>query len=123
MSDQQASGNHFSAHTHTNPKEHCKAITTRGRKVVGSDVGKKLQVEKEVLNRKEGDNGKFVVKESGGEKNKRESVNTEKEKKSGGEEKESKRDEIPQIKSLPYPPNPSKKDSMHASLTYLKTTD
>ena len=42
LSDQQASSNHFSAHTYTNPKEHCKAITTRGGKVVGSDVGKNL---------------------------------------------------------------------------------
>ena len=77
ISDQQASNNHFSAYTHTNPKEHCKTITTRGGKVVGSDVGKNLQVKEEVLNRKQGDNSELVVKESEGENNKRESVNTE----------------------------------------------
>ncbi|XP_020206915.1 uncharacterized protein LOC109791958 [Cajanus cajan] len=33
------SGGPFSANTKTNPKEHCKAITTRSWKVVGADVG------------------------------------------------------------------------------------
>ena len=44
---------------------------------MGSDVGKNLQVKEEVLRRKEGDNGELIVKESKGENNKRESVNTE----------------------------------------------
>jgi len=46
LADQQ--GNQFSANTQTNPKEHCKSITTRSGKVVGEDIGDNLVVEEEV---------------------------------------------------------------------------
>ncbi|XP_047166272.1 uncharacterized protein LOC124835393 [Vigna umbellata] len=40
LSDQQAG--HFSANTQTNPKEHCKSITTRSGKIVGRGIGDNL---------------------------------------------------------------------------------
>jgi len=43
LADQQ--GSQFSANTQTNPKEHCKSITTRNGKVVGEGIGDKLNVE------------------------------------------------------------------------------
>jgi len=46
LADQQ--GNQFSTNTQTNPKEHCKSITTRSGKVVGEDIGDNLVVEEEV---------------------------------------------------------------------------
>ncbi|XP_027903598.1 uncharacterized protein LOC114163487 [Vigna unguiculata] len=46
LSDQQAG--QFSANTQTNPKEHCKSITTRSGKVVGRGIGYNLAVEEEM---------------------------------------------------------------------------
>ncbi|XP_052734103.1 uncharacterized protein LOC128196651 [Vigna angularis] len=45
LSDQQAG--HFSA-TQTNPKEHCKSITTRSGTIVGRGIGDNLVVEEEI---------------------------------------------------------------------------
>ncbi|KAF1874102.1 hypothetical protein Lal_00041546 [Lupinus albus] len=50
MVDQNSDSRQFSANTQTNTKEHCKAITIRGGKVISPDFGKNLTVEKEVLN-------------------------------------------------------------------------
>ncbi|XP_027922561.1 uncharacterized protein LOC114180442 [Vigna unguiculata] len=50
LSDQQAG--QFSANTQTNPKEHCKSITTRSGKIVGRGIGDKLGVEEQVLEEK-----------------------------------------------------------------------
>jgi len=44
LADQQ--GSQFSANTQTNPREHCKSITTRTGKVVGEGISDKLNVEK-----------------------------------------------------------------------------
>jgi hypothetical protein len=52
----------FLANTQTNPREHCKEITTRSGKVIGRGISDHLEVEEEVLSEKEKD----------GEKNKRE---------------------------------------------------
>ena len=41
ISEQQ--GNQFSANTQSNPKEHCKAISTRSGKVVGAGIGDNLR--------------------------------------------------------------------------------
>ena len=38
-------GSQFSTNTQTNPREHCKSITTRSGKVVGEGIGDKLNVE------------------------------------------------------------------------------
>ena len=51
LSDQQTG--QFSANTQTNPKEHCKSITTRSGKVVGRGIGDNLGLEEEVLEEKE----------------------------------------------------------------------
>jgi len=40
LADQQ--GRQFLANTQTNPKEHCKSITTRSEKVVGENIGDNL---------------------------------------------------------------------------------
>jgi len=111
LSDQQAG--QFSANTQTNPKEHCKSITTQSGKVVGRGIGDNLGVEEEVLEEKERENEKNEC-EGEEEQNKREVVNKreEKEEKNKSEEKKREKGEkqVPQLKSLPYPQNPSKKD-------------
>ena len=61
LSDQQTS--QFSANTQTNPKEHCKSITTRSGKVVGRGIGDNLGVEEEVLEEKERENEKNECEE------------------------------------------------------------
>ena len=104
----------FSANTHTNPKEHCKSITTRSDKIVGRGIGDNLGVEEEVLEGKKRENEKKNECEGEEEQNKREFVNKreEKEEKNISEEKKKEKGEkqVPQLKSLPYPQTPSKKD-------------
>ncbi|KAF1883310.1 hypothetical protein Lal_00038436, partial [Lupinus albus] len=56
MAEQHADSKQFSANTQTNPKEHCKAITTRSGKVISPDLSKNLVVEEEVLNGKKIEN-------------------------------------------------------------------
>jgi len=46
-------GSQFSASTQTNPKEHCKSITTRSEKFIGKGIGDNLIVEEEVLKERE----------------------------------------------------------------------
>ena len=46
-------GSQFSANTQTNPKEHCKSITTRSGKVIGKRIEEIIVVEEEVLKGKE----------------------------------------------------------------------
>ncbi|XP_019435111.1 PREDICTED: uncharacterized protein LOC109341623 [Lupinus angustifolius] len=53
MVEQLSDHQHFSANTQTNPKEHCKAITTRSGKVISKDIGENLAVEEDVLKEKE----------------------------------------------------------------------
>nr|KYP54057.1 hypothetical protein KK1_000223 [Cajanus cajan] len=70
----------FSVNTKTNPKEHCKAITTRSGKVVGEDVGVSENNEG-ADNKEENSELKEVEEESEkneGENNKSESVDSEK---------------------------------------------
>jgi hypothetical protein len=47
LADQQ--GGAFTANTQTNPKEHCKAVTTRSGKVVGGGISDNLEVERKVV--------------------------------------------------------------------------
>ncbi|KAF1894131.1 hypothetical protein Lal_00004050 [Lupinus albus] len=49
MAEQSSDGRQFSANTQTNSKEHCKAITTRSKKVISPNFGKNLAVDEEVL--------------------------------------------------------------------------
>jgi len=80
---------------------------------VGRGIGDNLGVEEEVLEEKERENEKNEC-EGEEEQNKREFVNKreEKEEKNKSEEKKREKGEkqVPQLKSLPYPQNPSKKD-------------
>ena len=50
--------NPFSGNTHTNPKEHCKSITTRSGKEIGVGIGDNLRE-----NEKNGEFGKKVESE------------------------------------------------------------
>jgi len=43
----------FTANTQTNPKEHCKAMTTRRGKVIGKGIGDNLKVERKVVDEPE----------------------------------------------------------------------
>ena len=110
LSNQQAG--QFSANTQTNPKEHCNSITTRSGKIVGRGIGDNLVVEEEVLEEPERKKEKNEC-EGEEEQNKREFVNRreEKEEKNKSEEKKREKGEkqVPQLKNLPYPQNPSKK--------------
>ncbi|XP_019427133.1 PREDICTED: uncharacterized protein LOC109335455 [Lupinus angustifolius] len=49
MAEQNSDRQQFSANTQTNPKEHCKSITTRCGKVIGKGIGENLVVDDEVL--------------------------------------------------------------------------
>ncbi|XP_052734138.1 uncharacterized protein LOC128196675 [Vigna angularis] len=89
LSDQQAG--HFSANTQTNPKEHCKSITTRNGKIVGRGIGENLVVEEEVLEKKENEKEKNEC-EGVEEKNKSEYVNKRVEKEEINRNKEKKRE-------------------------------
>ncbi|XP_019433481.1 PREDICTED: uncharacterized protein LOC109340284 [Lupinus angustifolius] len=102
MAEQHSDHLHFSANTQTNPKEHCKAITTSSGKVIGKDVGENLAVEEEVLKEKEIEG----EKSEDGETQDDENVNDMNKHK----EEEKKKSDLPQLKNLPYPKNPSKKD-------------
>jgi len=55
-------GSQFSANTQTNPKEHCKCITTRSGKVIEKGIGDNLVVE-EVLKDRESENNQLSVRE------------------------------------------------------------
>ncbi|XP_019414596.1 PREDICTED: uncharacterized protein LOC109326362 [Lupinus angustifolius] len=91
------------ANTQTDPKEHCKAITTRSGKVIGKDVGENLVVEEEVLKKKRLREKKSESVETQDDENiTSEEVNKQKE----GEKKS----DLSQLKNLPYPKNSSKKD-------------
>nr|KYP34652.1 hypothetical protein KK1_044375 [Cajanus cajan] len=121
------SGGPFSANTKTNPKEHCKAITTRSWKVVGADVGVSENNEG-VENKGENSELREVEEESEkneGENNKSESVNSEKIREKNGVEKEKNKKKgkevsstVP-VKNLPYPHAPSKKEKERQFLRFL----
>nr|KYP52787.1 hypothetical protein KK1_025322 [Cajanus cajan] len=120
------SGGPFSANTKTNPKEHCKAITTRSGKVVGGDVGVSENNEKN--NKEENNELKEVEEESEKneeENNKSESVDSEKKREKNGVEKEKNKKKgkevisnVP-VRNLPYPHAPSKKGKERQFLRFL----
>nr|KYP38160.1 hypothetical protein KK1_040614 [Cajanus cajan] len=121
------SGGPFSANTKTNPKEHCKAITTRNGKVVGANVGVSENNEG-AENEGENNEMKEVEEESKknkGENNKSESVNNEKIREKNEVEKEKNKKKgkevnsaVP-VKNLPYPHAPSKKEKERQFLRFL----
>ena len=81
LADQQ--GNQFSANTQTNPKEHCKSITTRSGKVVGEGIGDKLNVEESGV--KEEKNESVGEKEKSREESGRSDKKSEKHKEGEGQ--------------------------------------
>ncbi|XP_019416042.1 PREDICTED: uncharacterized protein LOC109327378 [Lupinus angustifolius] len=123
MVEQNADRQQFSANTQTNPKEHCKSITTRSGKVIGKSIGKNLAIEQEVLRGNEVGTsekvnrdihkGKEVEHEEGDitttvtRENDDETVTREND--------DENKTELPQLKDLPYPKRPSKKDKERQS--------
>ncbi|CAL0316919.1 unnamed protein product [Lupinus luteus] len=113
MADQNADRQQFSANTQTNPKEHCKAITTRSGKVIGKGIGENLAVEQEVLHETEAGTSETVVRDlhKGKELQHEEAGSTE--------NAARKSTELPQLKDLPYPKKPSKKDKERQYASFL----
>lgn len=113
LSEQQ--GGTFSANTQTNPKEHCKAITTRSGIVIGKGIGDNLD-EGVVVVEKEKE--KEEVEKEEEEENKDEGVCVEKEKQRKNEKKkenllvkgEKNTTKSPPVQNLPYPHAPTRKD-------------
>ncbi|XP_020205130.1 uncharacterized protein LOC109790395 [Cajanus cajan] len=100
LADQQSGS--FSANTQKNPKEHCKAVSTRSGKKFGEN--------------NQNDRQENVMKENSGVEDNEESVVEEVENKRVSGEIEKKKKEIkkevgkaPPIKNLPYPHAPSRK--------------
>ncbi|XP_019462960.1 PREDICTED: uncharacterized protein LOC109361886 [Lupinus angustifolius] len=150
MANQNADRQKFSANTQTNPKEHCKSITTRSGKVIGKSIGENLAVEQEVLrgnevgtsekvNRdihkgKEVEHEEVVEQEvlRGNEVGTSKKVNRDIHKGKEVEHEEgdttntvtrenddAKKTELPQLKDLPYPKRPSKKDKERQYARFL----
>jgi len=95
-------GSQFLANTQTNPKEHCKYVTTRSGKVIGKGIGDNLVVEEEVLSERE--NEKEQIECEGGEGRNKEDVVDIREK----IEKSEKQERSVPIKDVPYPHAPTK---------------
>ncbi|XP_019420640.1 PREDICTED: uncharacterized protein LOC109330817 [Lupinus angustifolius] len=119
MAEQNTDRQHFSGNTQTNPKEHCKSITTRSGKVIGKGIGENLVVEEEVLGETEVEEGQKTVRET----KKGDVVNNEEGVTNAEDvvrEKDDKRkSDLPQLKDLPYPKKPSKKDKERQYTRFL----
>jgi hypothetical protein len=76
----QGGSSSFNANTTTNPKEHCKSITTRSGKEIGKGIGDNLQTEKAVVEAREKQEGDKKEREMGAEENNNEEGLVEKEK-------------------------------------------
>ncbi|XP_019451816.1 PREDICTED: uncharacterized protein LOC109353915 [Lupinus angustifolius] len=61
MAEQNSDRQQFSANSQTNPKEHCKFITTRSRKAIDKFIGENLVVEEESLPEKTKYSGSFTI--------------------------------------------------------------
>jgi len=96
LADQQ--GSQFSANSQTNPKEHCKAITTRSGKVVGEGIGDKLNAEESGMEKEKDES------EGEKEKSREESGKSEKNFKSENQMRS------PPVRDVSYPHAPSRKD-------------
>ncbi|CAL0334640.1 unnamed protein product [Lupinus luteus] len=113
MADQNADRQQFSANTQTNPKEHCKSITTRSGKVIGKGIGENLAVEQEVLNETEAGTSETVVRDL------HKGKGLQHEEGGSNEDVTRKSAEVPQLKDLPYPKKPSKKDKERQYARFL----
>nr|KYP40388.1 hypothetical protein KK1_038280 [Cajanus cajan] len=102
------SGGPFSTNTKTNPKEHCKAITTRSGKVVGADVG--VSENNEGAENK-GENSELKEVEE-------ESDSYNKKKWEGSWWRCWVNSTVP-VKNLPYPYAPSKKEKERQFLRFM----
>ncbi|XP_019431425.1 PREDICTED: uncharacterized protein LOC109338606 [Lupinus angustifolius] len=118
MAEQNADRQQFSANTQTNPKEHCKSITTRSGKVIGKSIGKNLAIEQEVLRGNEVGTSEKVNRDihKGKEVEHEEGDITTTVTRENDDEKKT---ELPQLKDLPYPKRPSKKDKERQYARFL----
>ncbi|XP_019414621.1 PREDICTED: uncharacterized protein LOC109326390 [Lupinus angustifolius] len=119
MAEQNTDRQQFSANTQTNPKEHCKSITTRSGKVIGKGIGENLAVEEEVLGEIEVEEGQKTVRETekGDVVDSKEGVaNAEDEIR---EKDDKRKSDLPQLNDLPYPKKPSKKDKERQYTRFL----
>ncbi|XP_019433900.1 PREDICTED: uncharacterized protein LOC109340637 [Lupinus angustifolius] len=118
MADHNADRQQFSANTQTNPKEHCKSNTTRSGKVIGKGIGENLAVEQEVLCRTEDGTSEKIIRDvhKGKEVEHHEGDTTST---VTGENNDERKTELPQLKDLPYPKRPSKKDKERQYARFL----
>jgi len=96
----------YSQHTHTNPKEHCKSITTRSEKVVGEGIGDNLLEREKNLREKKMSEGE---KEKNREKNESEDKKGDKSEKSENQVRSLPCKNVAPLKDIPYPHVPSRK--------------
>ncbi|XP_019455130.1 PREDICTED: uncharacterized protein LOC109356257 [Lupinus angustifolius] len=118
MADQNADRQQFSANTQTNLKEHCKSITTRSGMVIGKGIGENLAIEQEVLRETETGTSEKVIRDihKGKEVEHEEGVTTENVTRESTDKRTT---ELPQLKDLPYPKRPSKKDKEQQYVRFL----
>ncbi|XP_019431544.1 PREDICTED: uncharacterized protein LOC109338712 [Lupinus angustifolius] len=115
MADQIADRQQFSANTQTN---HCKSITMRSGKVIGKGIGENLAIEQEVLHETEAGTSEKVIRDIHKDKEveHEEGVTTANVTR---ESKDKRTNELPQLKDLPYPKRPSKKDKERQYARFL----
>ncbi|WJX86519.1 hypothetical protein P8452_68820 [Trifolium repens] len=111
----QGGSSSFNANTTTNPKEHCKSITTRSGKEIGKGIGDNLQTEEAVVEAREKQEGDKKEREGESEENNNEGELVENEnQKKMSEESKMKHQKVrekkgesslknPPIQNLPYP--------------------
>ncbi|XP_019429801.1 PREDICTED: uncharacterized protein LOC109337307 [Lupinus angustifolius] len=118
LAKQMADRQQFSANTQTNPKEHCKYITTRSGKVIGKGIRENLDVEQEVLRETEAGTSEKVIRDihKGKEVEHEEGDTTDTVTRENNDERKT---ELPQLKDLPYPKRHSKKDKERQYARFL----
>ncbi|XP_019455104.1 PREDICTED: uncharacterized protein LOC109356228 [Lupinus angustifolius] len=118
MAEQNSDRHQFSANTQTNPKEHCKSITTKSGKVIGKGIGENLVVEEDVLKETEVELSEKVTGDAhkGGLVQDEEGITTEDLIK---ENSDKRMGDLPQLKDLPYPKRHPKKDKERQYARFL----
>jgi hypothetical protein len=127
----QGGSSSFNANTTTNPKEHCKSITTRSGKEIGNGIGDNLQTEEAVVEAREKQEGDKKERERESEENNNEGELVENEnQKKMSEESKMKHQKVrekkgesslknPPAQNLPYPHVQSKKDKERQYARFL----
>ncbi|XP_019462899.1 PREDICTED: uncharacterized protein LOC109361817 [Lupinus angustifolius] len=110
MAKQHSDRQQFSANTQPNPKEHYKPITTRSGKVIGRGIGENLAVEEKVIEEIEVEKGDNVIREAQKDENVQKYDRIANKEESMRENNDKRKSDLPQLKDLPYPRKPSKRD-------------